>query len=128
MKTYDIAYSTEVKRPAVPDRLLSFAGRKPKTLFVPGVRTGREIVELAQRTGIAFETVTYDRAWDLNKWGIGDFYDVRAAIWDFRIILENLERTLASDDWFDALVIPGVNGWSHFTPKTREAIERRVEA
>jgi hypothetical protein len=126
-KTYDIHYSTRVET-GIPEKLKAFINAKMKVFFVPGVRYGREIVELIQRTDLNFETVTYDRAWDLNKWGIGDFYDIRAAIDDFRAILGNLERVLTSDEHFDALVIPGINGWSHFTPQTRQAILRRVEA
>jgi hypothetical protein len=126
-KTYDIDYSTQVET-GHPEKLKAFLNADMKVFFVPSVRYGREIVELVQRTGLGFDTVTYDRAWDLNKWGIGDFYDIRAAIGDFRVILANLERVLTSDEHFDALVIPGINGWSHFTPPTRQAILRRVEA
>jgi len=126
-KRYDIDYSAEIGTD-VPKRLRLLAGEKPKVLFLPSVRTGREIVELVRRTGIDYRTVTYDRAWDLNKWGFGDFYDVRASIGDFRIMLENLERVVTSDEKFDAMVLPGVNGWSHFSERTRQAIERRVAA
>jgi hypothetical protein len=126
-KIFDIDYSTRID-PGHPDKLKAFINSRMKVFFVPGVRYGREIVELVQRTGIDFETVTYDRAWDLNKWGIGDFYDVRAAIDDFRAILGNLESVLTSDKHFDVMVIPGINGWSHFSHPTRQAILRRVEA
>jgi hypothetical protein len=60
---------------------------------MPSVRYGREIVGFIQRTGLDYETVTYDRAWDLNKWGIRDYYDIRAAIDDFRVIHANLDGT-----------------------------------
>ncbi|TJY44122.1 hypothetical protein E5161_01615 [Cohnella pontilimi] len=126
-KTYDIDYSTRVET-GHSDKLKSFLNADMKVFFVPSVHYGREVVELIQRTGLGYDTVTYDRAWDLNKWGIGDFYDIRAAIGDFRVILANLERLLTSDEHFDALVIPGINGWSYFTEPTRQAILRRVEA
>ncbi|MDF2671337.1 MAG: hypothetical protein K0R67_3643, partial [Paenibacillus sp.] len=104
-----------------------FINANLKVFFVPSVRYGREIVEFIQRTGIEYETVTYDRAWDLNKWGIGNYYDVRAAIHDFRVIHANLEQALMSDAHYDVMVIPGVNGWSHFSAPTRQAILRRVQ-
>ncbi|WP_127579419.1 beta-galactosidase trimerization domain-containing protein [Paenibacillus koleovorans] len=126
-KRFDIRYSTAIAT-EYPEKLRSFVNGKLKVFFVPSVRYGREIVEFIQRTDIDYETVTYDKAWDLNKWGIGDFYDVRAAIDDFRAIHQNLEDVLTSDEHFDVLVIPGVNGWAHFPAAARQAILRRVEA
>ncbi|WP_308639619.1 beta-galactosidase [Paenibacillus silvisoli] len=128
-KQYDIEYAAEIGG-AYPDRLKTFAGggAKLKLFFVPSVKHGREIVELIRRTGVAYETVTIDRAWDLNKWGIGDFYDIRAYVDDQHIMYDNLEKVLTSDQHFDVLVIPGLNGWAHFTAAAREAIRRRVEA
>ncbi|REE87359.1 beta-galactosidase-like protein [Paenibacillus taihuensis] len=126
---YDIRYDTSVGE-AFPERLLSAAGgsgSKPKLFFVPSVKYGREIVEFIRRTGVLYETVTIDRAWDLNKWGFGDFYDIRASVDDQHIMYDNLEKALASEEHYDVLVIPGVNGWAHFTAATRAAILRRVE-
>ncbi|SDW17320.1 beta-galactosidase trimerization domain-containing protein [Paenibacillus sp. CF384] len=126
-KTYDITYETSFGGD-YPDRLQSYAGEKLKLFFVPSVKHGREIVEFIRRTGVAYETVTIDRAWDLNKWGIGDYYDIRASVDDQHIMFDNLEKVLTSEEHFDVLVIPAVNGWSHFTAAAREAIVRRVKA
>jgi hypothetical protein len=125
-KTYDIDFSTEVES-RHPMIARPYSGGRLKALFVPSVYFGREIVELIQRTDMDYETVTIDRAWDLNKWGLGDFYDLRGGIWDFEIVYKNLENILTSDEKFDVLVLPGINGWDCFTEKTREAILRRVE-
>lgn len=125
---YDIKYDTSVGE-AYPDRLQPFAGggSKLKLFFVPSVKFGREIVEFIRRTDVQYETVTIDRAWDLNKWGFGDFYDIRASVDDQHIMYDNLEKAMTSEEHYDVLVIPGVNGWAHFTAATRAAIVRRVE-
>ncbi|QHW34779.1 hypothetical protein GZH47_30935 [Paenibacillus rhizovicinus] len=126
-KQYDIAYDTGFGSSS-PSRLMPAAGERLKLFFVPSVKHGREIVEFIRRTGVDFETVTFDRAWDLNKWGIGDYYDIRASVDDQHVMVENLERALTSEAHYDVLVIPAVNGWAHFTPATRQAVLRRVEA
>lgn len=125
-KTYDIHFSTEVESEH-PIIAKPYSGGRLKAFFVPSIYFGREIVELIQRTDMDYENVTIDRAWDLNKWGIGDYYDLRGGIWDFEIMYKNLENVLTSDEEFDVLVLPGINGWDSFTEKTREAILRRVE-
>jgi len=125
-KKYDIDYSMAVETPhqkwAQP-----FAGGKCKTFFVPNIGFGREVIELAQRFDIEYETVTIDRNWDTNKWGLGDFYDLRGAIWDFDVMFENLQNALCSDEWYDLLVIPGINGWGFFPDAVKQAILSRVE-
>ena len=120
---YDIKYSLEIEgnnglniKPSAEGNL--------KVLFVPNIRFGREIVELAQRTDILFDAVTIDRNWDLNKWGIGDFYDKRGGVWDFKLTYQNLEDKLMSSESFDVIVIPGINGWCHFSDKIKNAIEK----
>lgn len=125
-KIYDIDYSTEVEMPH-PTWVKRYINGPIRALFVPSVSFGRDIVELIQRMDIEFETVTIDRNWDLNKWGLGDFYDKRGGIWDFDIMYQNLENALTSPQEFDVMVLPGLNGWGFFTKKTREAILQRVE-
>ena len=125
-KKYDIDYSMAVETPhqkwAQP-----YAGGKMKTFFVPNITFGREVIELAQRFDVEYETVTIDRNWDTNKWGLGDFYDLRGAIWDFDVMFENLQNALCSDEWYDLLVIPGINGWGFFPDAVKQAILSRVE-
>lgn len=125
-KIYDIDYQTTVEADH-PSWVRPFSGGKLKAFFVPSISFGREIIELVQRMDIDFETVTIDKNWDLNKWGIADYYHIRGGIWDFRVAYKNLETALTSDEWFDVLVIPGINGWGYFGEKTLQAIERRVE-
>ena len=126
---HDIPFSTAVVTPHVP-----WANRLPggpiKGFFVPSVTEGRDMVELLQRLSLEPTTVTIDRNWDVNCWGIGDFYDgehvLRGDRDDFRIVYGYVEEELASAKPFEVLVIPGLNGWSRYTRKTRDAILRRV--
>jgi hypothetical protein len=126
LKKYDIPYSLEITtNPPIVAK--PYALGKIKAFFVPSVRYGREMVELAQRMDLDIETVTIDKAWDLNKWGIGDYYDLRASVGNFELLYQNLENILTSAEPFDVLVIPGLNGWSNFSAKTIEAIHTRVQ-
>ena len=125
-KKYDINFSTVVETPhskwAKP-----LAGGPVSALFIPNLAGGRDVVEIAQRFDVDFETVLIDRSWDSNKWGLGDFYDLRAAIWDDSIVMQNLENAVCSDMHFDVMFIPGINGWRRFSDKAKDAIMRRVK-
>jgi hypothetical protein len=126
---HDIPFSTEVVTPHV-----AWAKKLPggpiRGFFVPPVAEGRDMVELMQRLSLEPTTVTIDRSWDVNCWGIGDWYDgdhvLRGDRDDFRIVYGYVEEELASAKPFEVLVIPGLNGWSRYTRKTRDAILRRV--
>ena len=56
------------------------------------------MVELMQRLSLEPTTVTIDRSWDVNCWGIGDFYDgdhvLRGDRDDFRIVYGYVEEEL----------------------------------
>ena len=123
----DITYSTEVATPHVP-----WATRLPggpvKGFFVPSVQYGRDMVELMQRFQLAPTTVSIDRSWDINCWGIGDYYgqQYRGDRDDFRIVYGYAERDLTGPAEFEVMVIPGLNGWSRMTRPARDAVLRRV--
>ncbi|HSD66809.1 MAG TPA: hypothetical protein VLF95_08920, partial [Vicinamibacteria bacterium] len=126
---HDIPFSTEVETPHVP-----WANKLPggpiRGFFVPPVTEGRDMVELMQRLSLEPTTVTIDRSWDVNCWGIGDWYDgdhvLRGDRDDFRIVYGYVEEELLSGKPFEVLVLPGLNGWSRYTRKTRDAVLRRV--
>jgi hypothetical protein len=126
---HDIAYSTEVATPHVP-WAKALPGGPIRSFFVPSVTEGRDMVELMQRLSLEPTTVTIDRSWDVNCWGIGDYYDgdhvLRGDKDDFRIVYGYVEEELTGPKPFEVLVIPGLNGWSRYTRKTRDAILRRV--
>src|SRR5512139_1692551 len=126
---HDIPFSTEVVTPHVP-WAKKLPGGPIRGFFVPPVAEGRDMVELMQRLSLQPTTVTIDRSWDVNCWGIGDYYDgehvLRGDRDDFRIVYGYVEEELTGAKPFEVLVIPGLNGWSRYTRKTRDAILRRV--
>jgi hypothetical protein len=126
---HDIPFSTEVVTPHVP-WAKKLPGGPIRGFFVPPVTEGRDMVELMQRLSLEPTTVTIDRNWDVNCWGIGDYYDgdhvLRGDRDDFRIVYGYVEEELLGAKPFEVLVIPGLNGWSRYTRKTRDAILRRV--
>jgi hypothetical protein len=87
------------------------------------------MVELMQRLSLQPTTVTIDPQWDLNCWGLGDFYGhpERGDRDDFRVVYGYVEAELSSGASFEVMVIPGLNGWSRLTRKSRDAILRRVQ-
>jgi hypothetical protein len=124
----DITYSTEVVTPHV-----NWATRLPggpiKSFFVPSVQYGRDMVELMQRLSLQPTTVSIDRSWDINCWGIGDYYghEYRGDRDDFQTVYGYVEKDLTGAAPFEVLVIPGLNGWSRMTRATRDAVLRRVQ-
>jgi hypothetical protein len=124
----DIVYSAEVETPHVP-----WATRLPggpiKGFFIPSVSRGRDMVELMQRLALEPTTVTIDRQWDVNCWGIGDFYghEYRGDRDDFETVYRYAEEELTSKKPFEVMLVPGLNGWSRMTRASRDAILRRVE-
>jgi hypothetical protein len=126
---HDIPYSLAVVTPHVP-WATKLPGGPVRGFFVPPVTEGRDMVELMQRLSLDPTTVTIDRSWDVNCWGIGDWYDgdhvLRGDRDDFRIVYGYVEEELLSAKPFEVLVIPGLNGWSRYTRRTRDAILRRV--
>lgn len=99
-----------------------------KSFFIPPVQHGRDMVELMQRLSLEPTTVTIDRNWDINCWGIGDFYghEFRGDRDDFQTVYGYAEKDLTGGAAFEVMLIPGLNGWSRMTRRTRDAILRRV--
>lgn len=126
MIQYDLPLTTNVGTDYSPFAV-PLAGKKPHVLFINSVKFGRELAELIQIADMTWTNVTFDRHWDLNKWGFGDFYDKRGDIDNNTVIVQNLEEMLTSHRHFDVIVIPAINGWNEFSLKTRQAILYRVE-
>ncbi len=125
----DITYSLEVVTPHVK-WATSLPGGPIKSFFIPPVQYGRDMVELMQRLSLQPTTVTIDREWDINCWGIGDYYghEYRGDRDDFETVYQYAEKDLTGPANFEVMVIPGLNGWSRMTRPTRDAILKRVEA
>ena len=124
----DIRYSTEVATPHVP-WATRLTGGPIRGFFVPSVSQGRDMVELMQRLALEPTTVTIDPSWDVNCWGIGDFYghEERGDKDDFRVVYGYVEEELTSPKPFEVILLPGLNGWSRLTRPSRDAILRRVK-
>ena len=79
---------------------MAWATRLPggplKGFFIPSVSQGRDMVELMQRLALEPTTVTIDRNWDVNCWGIGDFYghEYRGDRDDFQTVYGYVEEEL----------------------------------
>ncbi|HVO09388.1 MAG TPA: alpha-amylase family protein [Vicinamibacteria bacterium] len=123
----DIRYSTEVVTPHVP-WATQLPGGPIKGFFIPTVAHGRDMVELMQRLALLPTTVTIDPNWDVNCWGLGDFYghEERGDRDDFRTVYGYVEEEITSGKPFEVIVLPGLNGWSRLTRPSRDAILRRV--
>ncbi|MHC4713860.1 MAG: beta-galactosidase, partial [Planctomycetota bacterium] len=121
----DIEYTTSVETPHVP-WAKPLAGGPVKAFFLPSVKGGRDYVELMQRLELDVTAVTHDRAWDLDKWGFGDFYDRRVRIWEYETVYGYMIDALTSDEKYDVLVLQSVNGWGFWPREARRAILERV--
>src|ERR1051325_9900264 len=124
----DITYSTAVVTPHVP-----WATKLPqgpiKGFFIPSIQYGRDMVELMQRLALDPTTDSIDSSWDINCWGIGDYYghEYRGDRDDFRTVYNYVEKDLTGNARYEVMLIPGINGWSRMTRATRDAILRRVQ-
>jgi len=124
----DITYFTTVVTPHVP-----WATKLPqgpiKSFFIPSIQYGRDMVELMQRLALDPTTDSIDSSWDINCWGIGDYYghEYRGDRDDFRTVYGYVEKDLTLNAHYEVMLIPGINGWSRMTRATRDAILRRVQ-
>ncbi len=123
----DITYSTAVATPHTP-WAAKLPGGPIRGFFIPSVEFGRDMAELMQRLDLQPTTVSIDRQWDVNCWGIGDYYGhpERGDRDDFRVVYGYVEKDLTGPAPFDVMVIPGINGWTRMTRPARDAIIRRV--
>ncbi|HZN00801.1 MAG TPA: beta-galactosidase, partial [Pyrinomonadaceae bacterium] len=120
-------YSTTVVTPHI-----KWATKLPqgpiKGFFIPSIQYGRDMVELMQRLALNPTTDSIDSSWDINCWGIGDYYghEYRGDRDDFRTVYGYVEKDLTGNAHYEVMLIPGINGWSRMTRATRDAILRRV--
>src|SRR5512132_2619662 len=91
----DITYSTEVKTPHI-----AWATKLPqgpiKSFFIPSIQYGRDMVELMHGMALEPTTDSIDSSWDINCWGIGDYYghEYRGDRDDFRTVYGYVEKDL----------------------------------
>ncbi len=124
---FEAPYTLEIETPHVK-WAKPLRGGPIRLLAVPSVSEGRTLVELAQRLSLDLTTVSIEANFDVNKWtmALGDDYGARADRGDFSLIYGYLEQELTSDKYFDVILLQTSHGWETLTPRSREAIARRV--
>jgi hypothetical protein len=74
---------------------------------VHSIRQRHGRVDAAHRTRSTTDSI--DRNWDINCWGIGDFYghEYRGDRDDFRTVYGYVEKDLTGNRSYEVMVIPG---------------------
>ena len=123
----DVLHSMEVVTPHV--KWADPYSRGPiRAWMMPNVVGGRDVVELAQRLSLVYDTLTLDSG-GYNAWGFGDFYGKRGGphgspyTADYQYLIEDL----TSDQSYEVLVLPGTHPWHELPQEARAAIAQRVE-
>jgi hypothetical protein len=120
-------YTLEIETPHVK-WARPLAGGPLRVLAVPTVSEGRTLVELAERVSLDLTTVSIDPQFDANKWtmAFGRDYGARAEKGNLSLIYGYLEAELTGPKQFDVILLQVPHGWDRLTPKSREALARRV--
>jgi hypothetical protein len=119
----DIPFTRSIVTPHIPWDLPS-AGSPIHAFVVPGVSSGRTLIELAERIPLNFHTVMIDEAWDTNTYiGFDQDYEART----YPVVYQYLTQDLTSSTPYDVIVIPSLLGWNRLPPEARAAIRRRVK-
>jgi len=121
----DVVYSLEVVTPHV--KWADPYSRGPlRAWLMPNVIGGRDVVEVAQRLGLTYDTFTFDEGGH-NTWGFGDFYGRRGgASMPYDIDHQYLVEDMTSETHYDVLVVPGTHRWDQLPEAARAALARRV--
>jgi hypothetical protein len=121
----DLIPSLAVTTPHLPFGRGLAGGPRP-IFFQTSVFCGREIPELMQRLDLQVSQLTWDRYYDCNTWGFGDFYHQRGHAIDVNLMQEYFASSMQGPERFAALVLANTNGWLRYTQGAREALVRRV--
>ncbi|HHN46835.1 MAG TPA: hypothetical protein ENN09_05270, partial [Planctomycetes bacterium] len=123
---YDLQPTMEIATPHIPVAR-NLAGGPLKAFILTGVGKGREAVELMQRMDCDVSAMTWDRSWDVNTWGHGNFYGKRGHIQEFNLMQRYLASSMQGPEKFEVLLMFTPIGWNRFGPGAREAILKRVK-
>jgi len=123
---YDLLPQMDVVTPHIP-LARNLAGGPLKAFFITGVGEGREAVEMMQRMDYEVSSLTWDRNWDVNTWGHGNFYGMRGHIQDFNLMARYLASSMQGPETFEVMVMFTPIGWNRFGLGAREAILKRVK-
>lgn len=122
----DVVHSLEVETSHV--KWADPYSRGPlRAWLMPDVVGGRDVAELAQRLGLVYDTLTFDRG-GYNTWGFGDFYGRRGGPDpNYEIDHGYLIEDLTAETHYDVLVLPGTHPWNELPEAARAAVARRVK-
>ncbi|MFC1582178.1 hypothetical protein ACFL4W_01435 [Planctomycetota bacterium] len=123
---YDLISSMDLVTPHLP-MARNLAGGALKAFMITGVGPGREVVEMKQRMDLDVSQLTWDRNWDVNTWGFGDFYSKRGHIGDCVLMQKYLDSTMQGPEKFEAMMLFTPWGWNRFSQSARERIIKRVK-
>ena len=85
---------------------IPYHGGPLRVWMMPDVVGGRDVIELAQRLSLEYDTLTFDKD-GYNTWGFGDFYGRRGGPGiRYDIDHQYLVEDLTSDTRYDVLVLP----------------------
>lgn len=104
----------------------NLAGGPLKAFVMSGVAGGREVPELMQRLDLNISLQTWDRSWDLNTWGMGDFYGQRGHAFDRVLMQKYFASSMQGPEKFNVLLLPTPVGWREFPAGARAALLKRV--
>ncbi|MFH1706945.1 MAG: hypothetical protein ABIF71_03390 [Planctomycetota bacterium] len=90
------------------------AGGPLKAFMLTGVEAGRETVELMQRMDYQPSVMHWDRSWDVNTWGMGDFYDSRGHKHDWNLMSRYLASSMQGPENFETMLMFTPLGWKAF--------------
>ncbi len=122
----DLQPTLEVVTPHLPFGK-NLAGGPLRAFAITGVRLGREVSELMQRVDLDVRVLTWDRAWDINTWGMGDFYGQRGHAFDRDLMQRYLASSMLGPETFEVMILTTPIGWNQFPEAARKAIISRVK-
>jgi len=122
----DVVHSMEVETPHVP--WANPYGLGPiRAWLMPTVVAGRDLVELAQRLEMHYDTLTLDVSGH-NSWGFGDFYGRRGRAGNYEIDFGYLTEDMTSEETYDVMVLPLTHPWHQLPEAARQGLLNRVRA
>nr|MBA3709204.1 beta-galactosidase [Planctomycetota bacterium] len=125
----DILYTLDAPIPCTAWAKPYYRGTIKAWILGPMVPQG-DTIHLLKRFDIDYDIVSCDWSWEMNTWGMGDFYGGRSGKAEngrdreFGYATEDL----TSDRPYDVMIIPTFIGWNQYPERMRQAIVRRVEA
>lgn len=105
----------------------NLAGGPLFAFALTSVLQGREVSELMQRLDLKTSVMHWDKSYDTNTWGMGDFYGQRGHKVEYKLMQDYLASSMGGPEKFDTMMLFTPQGWSRFPKVARNDIVRRVK-